>query len=108
MEFDTVSDIDKQNHPYFKVRYAKAACLSVYCKTSNNFLKLIHKGKKLEYKSYAECLKKYLDASQSVNLVTISNLQNILGQFQNCLCEEVDHNTSNSHVVETDFKLENT
>lgn len=72
------------------------------------FFKVIHKGKKLDYKSYAECLKKYLDASQSVNLVTISNLQNILGQFQNFLCEEVDHNTSNSHLVETDFKLENT
>lgn len=70
------------------------------------FFKVIHKG--LDYKSYAECLKKYLDASQSVNLVTISNLQNILGQFQNFLCEEVDHNTSNSHLVETDFKLENT
>ena len=47
MEFDTVSDIDKQNHLYLKVRYAKAACLSVNRKTSNNFLKLFIRVKSL-------------------------------------------------------------
>ena len=50
-------------------------------KALNNFFKLKHKGKKLEYKSYAECLKKYLDTSWSFNLVTIPDLQNTLGQI---------------------------
>ena len=48
----------------------------------NNFFKLKHKGKKLEYKSYTECLKKYLDTNRSINFVTIPDLQNTLGQIQ--------------------------
>ena len=63
IESDTVSDIDKQNHLQVEVRYAKATCLSMNSKALKNFFKLKHKGKKLEYKSYAECLKKYLDTS---------------------------------------------
>ena len=60
----------------------------------NNFFKVRHKDKKLEYKSCAKCLKKYQDTSQSINFVTIPGLQNILGQIQNSLFEEVDHNTN--------------
>ena len=60
----------------------------------SNFFKVRHKDKKLEYKSCAKCLKKYVDTNQSVNFVTIPGLQNILGQIQNSLSEEVDHNTN--------------
>ena len=71
IESDTVSDIDKQSCLYVEARYTKATRLSMNCKTLNNFFKLTDKGKKLEYKSYAECLKKYLDISRSLNLFTI-------------------------------------
>ena len=47
-------------------------------------------------------LQKYLDTSQSIKLVTIPDLQNTLGQIQNSLSEEVDHNKI--HVVESDLK----
>ena len=38
IESDIVSDIDKQNHWYVEVRYAKATRLSMNSKTWNNFL----------------------------------------------------------------------
>ena len=91
---------DKLNRVYVEVRYAKATCLSMNSKTLNNFFMLRHNGKKLAYKSYAECLKKYPGTSRSINLVTIPDLQNALGQIQNSLFQEVDHNTNNSQVAE--------
>ena len=73
-------------------------------KTLDNFSKLRHKDKKPDYKSYSECLKKYQDTSRSINLVTIPDLQNILGQIQNSLFEEAYHNTNNSYVAESDLQ----
>ena len=105
---DTVSDIDKQNRLYVEVRYRKATCLSMNSTTLNNFFKLRHKGKKLEYKSHAECLMKYLDTSRSINLVTIPDLQNTLGQIQNSLFEEVDNNNNNNNNSHVTYRLQNT
>ena len=51
-----------------------------------------------------KCLKKYLDTSRSINLVTIPDLQNTLGQIQNFLFAKFYHNTNNSHVVESDLQ----
>ena len=68
------------------------------------FFKLRYKGKKRECKSYTKCLKKYLDTSRSINLVTIPDLQNTLGQIQNFLFGKFYHNTNNSHVVESDLQ----
>ena len=51
-----------------------------------------------------KCLKKYLDTSRSINLVTIPDLQNTLGQIQNFLFGKFYHNTNNSHVVESDLQ----
>ena len=73
-------------------------------KTLDNFSKLRHKDKKLDYKSYSECLKKYLDTSRSTNLVTIPDLQNTLRQIQNFLFEEAYHNINNSYVAESDLQ----
>ena len=50
-------------------------------------------------------MRKYLDTSGLINLVAILDLQNTLGQVQNYLFEEADHNTNNSHVVESDLQV---
>ena len=52
---------------------------------------------------YAECLKKQLD--KSINQFSQPVLRNTLGHVQNYLLRRVDHNASNSHIVESDLQV---
>ena len=81
------SDKGKNSWLYVEVRYAKTTSLSL--KETAKVFGLRRGGKKLGTMEYATNLMEYLDDSNNMTSLTISDLNNVLGCLQgNFLCQE--------------------
>ena len=75
-----LTEKEKNTRMYVEVRYARTTSLTL--KENASVFRLKINGKNLETKEYAENLIRYFDNSESINSLTMEDLNTVLGKLE--------------------------